>query len=107
MDLTEGRCECGSRIFFHKQGIITTASGTIRDIPAVMILDCSRCTKTYLVSTKSGPKKLVPFVKGVEGEKALFFAALESWKNTDRPESNESHIVLDEADKKDFERLGV
>lgn len=103
----DGRCECGSRIFFNKQTLITTANGSIRDIPSIMVMECVRCSRTYQVSTDPGVKTLIPFKSGMEAEKSLFLAALESWKNTDRPQSNESLIVLDDADRKDFERLGV
>lgn len=103
----DARCECGSRIFFNKQPIITTASGTIRDIPSVMVLECCRCARTFIVSTEAGKKTLRKFAAGMSAEKELFQAALESWKNHDRPESNVSHIILDKDDEKDFERLSV
>lgn len=101
------RCECGCRIFFNKQTVITTASGTVRDIPASMVMECVRCLKVYIASMDFGKKTLTPFIYGETGERELFKAALESWKNSDRPETNESHIILDEADKVDFARLGI
>lgn len=113
MILSEGRCECASRIFVNRQVVITTSSGSIRDIPSMMLLECVRCARTYTVSTDPGQKVLIQFKAGMEGEKLLFQEALKSWKNGDRHasqesgEANQSHIVLDDADKKDFERLGV
>lgn len=103
----DARCSCGCRIFFNKQVIITTANGSIRDIPSVMVLDCVRCARTYLTGTGEGRKELIPFKADAAGEKFLFEGALESWKNTHHPERNQSHIVIDEADKLDFMRLGV
>jgi hypothetical protein len=105
--LDAGRCGCGSRIFFHRQAVITTANGTIRDIPSVMILECSRCLQFYSVSTEPGKKTLVPFGVGEEGERVLFKAALKDWSNKDRPQDNASFIVLEPADEVDFARLGV
>ena len=107
MSHDDARCDCGSRIFFNKVAIITTASGSIRDIPSVMILECVRCMRTYMTSTDPGPKVFAAFKAGASSERDLFLAALESWKNHDRPQDNASLIVTDEADKRDFERLGV
>ena len=59
------------------------------------------------MSTEPGKKVMIPFTSGAACEKTLFAAALESWQNKDKPETNESFIVLEDADKLDFERLGI
>lgn len=105
--LDDGRCECGCRIFFHRQTVITTANGTIRDIPSLMVLECVQCLRVYSVSTDAGRKTLRPFGVGRDSEKLLFQTALKDWKNTDRPQDNETFIVLESADEIDFDRLGV
>lgn len=102
-----GRCECGSRIFFEKPTRITASDGSVRDIPAVFVMECVRCCRVYLCSSEAGKKTLQPYVPGFEGEQTLFRLALESWKNHDRPEANPSLIVLNEADKEDYGRLGI
>lgn len=101
------RCECGSRIFLQRPTLVTTASGTIRDIPSVMVMECVTCSRTYITTTDAGKKTLKQFKFGAEAERELFRAALDSWKNTDKPETNESLIVTEDADKADFERLGI
>lgn len=103
----DARCDCGSRIFFEKPTRITTASGSIRDIPSVFVLECVRCERTYFCDSEAGRKTLRRCIHGELAEKELFQAALESWRNKDKPESNESHIVLEDADKADFKRLGI
>lgn len=103
--LSELRCVCGCRMFINRQVIVTTASGTIRDVPSVMILECVSCVTVYSVGTEAGKKTLTPLDSGTE--KLLFEAALKDWANKDRPDSNANHIVLDPADEQDFARLGV
>lgn len=105
--LDEGRCSCGCRIFVNESVVITTASGTVRDIPSVFFMRCVRCNEHYLMATESGKKTLIPVSRAEEIERALFYSALKDWQNRDIPDANESFIVLDEADKKDFERLSI
>jgi len=103
----DARCLCGSRIFFQKPTVITTASGSIRDIPSVFVLECVRCARAFYADSEAGKKTLRPYVPGVYAETELFKQALASWRNKDKPESNDSHIVLEDADKADFARLGI
>lgn len=105
--LSDARCECGCRIFFNRQVVITTASGTIRDIPSSLVLECVRDRRVYLVSTDPGKKTLIPFLAGADSERMLFNAALGDWKNQHKPELNASMIVLEDADRRDFSRLGI
>lgn len=112
----DGRCKCGSRIFIHRQVVITQSDGTVRDIPSVMLLECVTCRLMYTTSSDIGPKTLTQFVASIDSERYLFQRALEDWKNTNTPEDkgfggvqerNDSYIVIDDADRKDFARLGV
>lgn len=103
----DGRCSCGCRIFFSRQIAITTASGSIRDIPSMMILECIRCLRVYSTSTDPGKKTLQEWGVGEEGERMLFSAALKDWMNRDRPQDNANFLILEEADEKDFDRLGI
>lgn len=105
--MNDGRCECGSRIFFQRPLLITTANGTIRDIPSTLVMECVQCLRVYSVSTDPGRKTLVPFGVGRDSEKLLFKTALKDWKNVESNGTNDSLIVLEPADEQDFERLGV
>ncbi len=105
--LNDGRCECGCRIFFQRPTVITTADGSIRDIPSIMIVECVTCLRVYSVKTSEGRKTLEHFGVGKPSEALLFKAALKDWVNDHTPDRNYSMIVTDPADEVDFERLGI
>jgi hypothetical protein len=105
--LDDARCECGCRIFFNKQTIITTACGTVRDIPSAMVLECVRCLRLYSVSMDPGKKTLEHFGIGKDSEAKLFKTAIKDWENKHTPDRNPTMVVLSPADEVDYERLGV
>lgn len=104
-----GRCDCGCRIFFDREMLITTAFGAVFVIPSAGVVECYRCKAMYRMHGKDGEKKtLEPFGRDLMGERDLFLAALEDTKNTDQadnPDRTPDFITVDPEDKLDFERL--
>lgn len=104
----DGRCACGSRIFFDLNTRITCEDGRAFSIPSPQISVCVSCGATVKFVGVDGEKKsVVPWKAGPEGERELFLSALEHMKNDHPNAPNRDFITITEADQKDFERHGI
>lgn len=105
---SDGRCACGCRIFFDLNARITCADGRAFSIPNPQVSVCVGCGTTVKILGGNGERKtIVPFRAGKEGERDLFLAAIECWKNEHSPERNDNYITIGDEDRKDFDRLGI
>lgn len=104
----DGRCACGSRIFFALPTQITTSAGTVFSIPSANVVTCVSCGSTALMLGGDGERKTVtPIKTGLEVERVLFKLALEDWKIDHEKAPNRDCITVEDADRTDFKRLNV
>lgn len=104
----DGRCACGSRIFYDLGTRITCDDGRAFTIPGVQISVCVNCESRVAILGKDGERKaVVRFGSGPKAEKELFLAALNGWKTDHDKAPNDNLLTATEADQKDFERHGI
>jgi len=104
----DGRCTCGCRIFYDRSLRMTTADGSAYNIPGIQIVECVNCANvSKVVGTDGERKTVIPFVSGRAAEKDLFLAAMDAWKVDHDKAPNSHYFIHEEADMKDFERLGI
>lgn len=104
----DGRCACGSRIFYDLDTRITCEDGRAFSIPGAQIAVCVNCESRVKIIGADGERKtVVPFKAGPSAEKELFLMAIGGWMTDHDKAPNENLLTVTEADQKDYERHGI